>query len=57
MEVHQILIFADDVNLLGENINAMKKNTGASNEGRLERNAKKRKYLFISHCQNTGQLS
>jgi uncharacterized protein YxeA len=53
MEVYQILIFYYDVNMLGENINAMKKNT--DNEVSLEGNAEESKHLFVPHCQNAGQ--
>jgi hypothetical protein len=52
-------IYADYVNLLGENINIIKKNTGAlfdaSKEVDPKINAEKAKYVFTSHRQTTGQ--
>jgi hypothetical protein len=50
---------ADYVNLLGDNICAIKKNTEtlihASKEVGLEVNTKKTKYMLLSHHQNAGQ--
>jgi hypothetical protein len=44
---HQLLVYADDVNLLGDNIDAIKKNIGtligASNEIGLEVNSERTK--------------
>jgi hypothetical protein len=55
---HELLIYADGVNLLGENIMSIKKITDilldASKEVDLEVNAEKTKYLFSSHHQTTG---
>jgi hypothetical protein len=56
--MHQLLVYADDVDLLGENIYSIKKSTetplDGSKEVGLEVNAKKTKYMFMFHCQNAG---
>jgi hypothetical protein len=56
---HQQLVYADDVSLLGDNINIIKKNTqtiiDSSKEVGLEVNTEKTKYMLLSHHQNAGQ--
>jgi hypothetical protein len=53
---HQLLAYADDVNLLGDNIDTIKKHTetliDASKEIGLEINAEKTKYMLLSRHQN-----
>jgi hypothetical protein len=56
---HQLLAYTDDVNLLGDNIDTIKKNTetliNASKEVGLEIKAEKTKYMLLSREQNVGQ--
>jgi hypothetical protein len=56
---HRLLVSADDVNILGGSVHAIKKNTEAltvaSKEIGLEVNAEKTKYMVKSRDQNAGQ--
>jgi hypothetical protein len=56
---YHLLAYADAVNLLGDNIDTITKNTeslnDASNEVGLEVNLKKTKYMLLSRHQNVGQ--
>jgi hypothetical protein len=58
-ETHQLFIYADDVNLLGDGINTLKENTEtlleASKNVGLEINAEKTKYMTMSCHPNSGQ--
>jgi hypothetical protein len=56
---HRVLAYADDVNLLGDNIDTIEKNTktviDAGKEVGLEINIEKTKYMLLSCHQNVGQ--
>jgi hypothetical protein len=56
---HQLLVYDDDVNLLGENINIIKKNAetllDVCKEIGLEVNSEKTKYMFMSRHQTVGK--
>jgi hypothetical protein len=56
---HQFLAYADDVNLLGDNIDTVKENTesliDANKDVGLEINVEKTKYMLLSHHLNAGQ--
>jgi hypothetical protein len=54
---HKLLAYTDDVNLLGDNIDTIRKIQtliGASKEVGLEINVEKTKYMLLSQ-QNVGQ--
>jgi len=55
---HQLLVYADDVNIQGGSVHTVKENTEvlevASKESGLEVNADKTKFIVISGDQNTG---
>ena len=56
---HQLLVHADDVNILGGRVHIIKKNTEAfsvgSKESGLEVNADKTKYIVMSLNQKAGR--
>jgi hypothetical protein len=55
----QLLAYADDANIVRENIDTIQKNTkallDASKEVGLEMNPEKNKYMLLSRCQKAGQ--
>jgi len=50
---HQLLAYADDVNILGGSVHTVKENAEAKETG-LEVNADKTKYMIMSRDQNAG---
>jgi TRAP-type uncharacterized transport system substrate-binding protein len=58
-ETHQLLAYTGDVNLLGDNIDTIKKNTetliDASKEVGLEINIEKTKFMLLSCHQNADK--
>jgi hypothetical protein len=56
---HQLQVHIDDVYLLGNNINTIKKNTealtDAGNEVGLKVSTNKTKHMLMSHTQNVGK--
>jgi hypothetical protein len=56
---HQLLAYADNVNIVAENIDTIQKNTNAllddSKEDGLEVNPKKSKCMLVLRCQKEGQ--
>jgi hypothetical protein len=57
---HQLLVYVDDVNLLGDSIDAIKENAETLLEAYrdigLEINAEKTKYMIMSHHLNSNQI-
>jgi hypothetical protein len=58
-EANQLLVYADDVNLLDDSVNTIKENReillGTSRDVVLEINAEKTKYIFMSRHQTSGE--
>jgi hypothetical protein len=58
-DTHHLLVYADDVNILGGSTHSIKKNTEdlviAGKETGLEVNAEKTTYMVMSRNQNAGQ--
>jgi len=56
---HHLLVYADDVNILGGSVHTIKENTKtlvvAGKESGLEVNADKTKYIVMSRDQNAGR--
>jgi hypothetical protein len=59
--MHQLLAYAEDVNLLSESMHEIKKHAkdllAASREISLEAHAEITKYMFVSHKQHAKQVT
>jgi hypothetical protein len=57
---YQLMVYADDVNILGGSVHTVKENTealvAASKESGLEVNADKTEYMVVSRDQNAGRI-
>ena len=57
---HQLLAYADDVNILGGSVHTVKKNAeplvASTKESGLEVNARKTKYMTVSRDQNARRI-
>ena len=53
---HQLLAYADDVNILGGSVHTVKKNAEALVAATREINAHKTKYVTMSRDQNAGRI-
>ena len=57
--IHQLLVYAEDINILGRSIHTIQKNSGAlvvaSKENGLEINADKTKYMVMSQDRTAGR--
>jgi hypothetical protein len=57
---YHLLVYADDIHLLGDNNGAIKKNTetliDSSKEVDLKVNTEKTKYMLLSSHQNAGKI-
>jgi hypothetical protein len=56
---HQLLVYADDVDILGESVQTVKENAGtlavSSKETGIEVNADETKYMVMSRNRNAGR--
>jgi hypothetical protein len=56
---HQLLVYADDINIVCASVHAVKKNTGylvvVSKETGLEEYSDKSKYMVVTRDQNAGR--
>jgi hypothetical protein len=56
---HQPLVYVDDINLFGDNMNPIKENRktflGGSRDGGPKANAEKTKHIIASRHQDSGQ--